>query len=192
MKKILGIFAASAAALGSAMISATPVRAQSAILPVEIEVTPSVFLRTYSQLNFVVSQQDLQGGRSIDQDAGIYDENLGSSALSTDAPNETGTGTVTKTIPRLYQIWGNSAADVEITATQETLTDTNGVSGGGLTGGGTGDTVTMIVSNITEQQVEGKAYRDGEGTFDFTFSNLNATQDTRYTGGEITIRVVNP
>ncbi|NJL79364.1 MAG: hypothetical protein HC917_11865 [Richelia sp. SM2_1_7] len=98
MKKILGIFAASAAALGSAMIAA-PAHAQSAILPVEVEVTPAIFLRTYSDLKFIVSQQDLQGGTSVDQTTGTYDEKAGITPLSTETPTGSENLTVTKTVP---------------------------------------------------------------------------------------------
>jgi|GEM_PF-4479270 len=189
MKKILGIFAASAAALGSAMIAA-PVHAQSALLPVEVEVTPAMFLRTYSDLKFIVSQQDLQGGRSVDQDAGSYDEKAGITPLSTETPTGTENLTVTKRVPVLYQIWGGSNADVEVTASKEILKSSTGT---GI--GGTSTQVTMNVSGGTLQTMTNgtsQNYKQASADFTFNFPNANIAQGTKFTGGEITIRVVNP
>ncbi len=199
-KKVLGLLAASAAVVGSAIFAA-PARAQTAVLPVEIEVTPQVFLRTYEGLKFVVSQQDLQGTGSVEQQQGnIYDEKAGTGTLSTDAPDgQSGNGTVQKIVPRLYQLWGNTGANVEIVASQNTLQDSNGATGGGGSfGGGTPSTDTVTITQVTKGTEEQKQnannvqYREGSAAFDFTFSNPSAGSATTYTGGEITIRVVNP
>ncbi|MBF2015629.1 MAG: hypothetical protein IGS23_10600 [Rivularia sp. T60_A2020_040] len=191
MKKILGIFAASAAALGSAMIAA-PVHAQSAILPVEVQITPAIFLRTYSDLKFIVSQQDLQGGRSVDQDAGSYDERAGITPLSTETPTGSENLTVTKTVPVLYQIWGGSTnPDVEVTASKDTLT------GPGSTGIGGGSS-TPVRMTVIEGDIEsatngtGTNYKQASAGFEFTFPTSNIAQGTTFTGGEVTIRIVNP
>lgn len=190
MKKILGIFAASAAALGSAMIAA-PVHAQSALLPVEVEVTPAIFLRTYSDLKFIVSQQDLQGGRSVDQDAGSYDEKAGITPLSTETPTGSENLTITKRVPVLYQIWGGSAnPDVEVTASKNTLKSGTGT---GVSGGSA--QVTMDVSGGTlETMTNGTTqnYKQASADFTFNFPNSNIAQGTKFTGGEVTIRIVNP
>ncbi|NJM17394.1 MAG: hypothetical protein HC907_01035 [Richelia sp. SM1_7_0] len=190
MKKILGIFTASVAALGSAMIAA-PAHAQSAILPVEVEVTPAIFLRTYSDLKFIVSQQDLQGGTSVDQTTGTYDEKAGITPLSTETPTGSENLTVTKTVPVLYQIWGGSTnPDVEVTASKDTLKTTTG---SGI--GGTSTQVTMDVSGGTlETATNGtnQNYKQASADFTFNFPNANIAQGTKFTGGEITIRIVNP
>ncbi|MEO0842146.1 MAG: hypothetical protein AAF063_24995, partial [Cyanobacteria bacterium J06643_5] len=130
-KKVLGLLAGTAAVVGS-VISAAPVRAQSAILPVELEVTPAIFLRTYSGLKFIVSEQDLQGGNSVDQIAGVYDESPTGTItpLSTDPPSQNPTQTVTKTVPVLYQIWGGTGSPtVEVRPTKPTLTTQGGTGG---------------------------------------------------------------
>ncbi|MEA5593962.1 hypothetical protein [Rivularia sp. UHCC 0363] len=191
MKKILGIFVASAAALGSAMISA-PAHAQTATLPVQVEITPAIFLRTYSELRFTVSPQDLRGGRSVDQDAGIYNEKAGITPLVTTAPSGTSTDTVAKSIPRLYQVWGNNvtADNIEIAASQPTLT--SGTSGTGFPG--SSETVTMSATKGTLTPVSipgGGGYQEGSATLNFKFANPNTTSGT-YSGGVLTIRVTNP
>ncbi|MEO1427980.1 MAG: hypothetical protein AAFS12_13780 [Cyanobacteria bacterium J06632_19] len=193
MKKILGIFAASAAALGSAMISATPVRAQSATLPVEVTVTRAIFLRTYQDLKFVVSQQDLQQGASVEQ-TGTYDESASITALSTDLPTGGEKNDVEKTIPQLYQIWGaNDSTTVQVEASKPTLTAS--------TAGGVGtstETVTMSIldggnGTFTDaQNSAGNPYKEGSVKLNFNFSNPSAASGTTYTGGELTIRITNP
>lgn len=187
-KKVLGILVASATALGSAMI-ATPVRAQSAVLPVELEVTPAIFLRTYSGLKFIVSEQDLQGGRSVDQDAGLYDETGTITALSTEAPAQNANTTVTKDVPILYQIWGGSSSpSVEVTATKATLSTQAGT--GGI---GTSTEVTMAVSPGSLQDApSGANYKQASAQFQFTFPNSTIGSGTSFTGGEVTIRIATP
>ena len=194
MKKILGIFVASAAALGSAMIAAAPVNAQSAILPVQVEITPAIYLRTYQNLKFIVSAQDLQGGRSVER-IGSYDEKLGTTTLTTDTPTETPTTTVNKRVPVLYQIWGGSAnPDIRVTATKENLRTQGGTSGG--VAGGSGTTpVTMAVTGGTLTSMTNTAgitYKQAPADFTFNFPNSNIAQNTVFTGGEVTIQVVTP
>ncbi len=191
MKKILGIFVASAADLGIAMISATPFRAQSAILPVEVEVTPAIFLRTYSDLKFIVSQQDLIGGTSVDQSIGSYDEKAGITALETTSPTGTEQLNITKRVPILYQLWGASDSPaVEITASKNTLKSSTGT--GGL--GGSSEVTMDVTGGTIENATNGtnENYKQASADFIFQFPNSNIAQDTVFTGGEITIRITNP
>ena len=188
-KKVLAILAASATALGSAMI-ATPVRAQTAILPVEVEVTPRIFLRTYSELKFVVNQQDLTTVSSVEQ-AESYNEKTGITPLSTDVPEGEEKNIITKEIPVLYQVWGGGVTDnnIEIEA-----------SGAELTGGNTfasNQTVTMSVQkgSLKDAQVGNSNFKEGSATltFDFTNAGNDSIDDPiTYSGGEITIKVTNP
>lgn len=191
MKKILGIFAASAAALGTAMIAA-PVHAQSAFLPVEIKVTPAIYLRTYSDLKFEVSATDLTTGRAVDQDGGSYQEGGNITALTTETPTGSENLTVTKNVPILYQLWGSSdSADVDLVASKPNLTA--GASGGGI--GGSSSTVEMTV---TEGDLENKTnadtipYKTGSASFGFTFPSSSIGADTTFSGGEVEIRIVTP
>lgn len=190
-KKIAAIIAGSVAALGSAIVAA-PAHAQTATLPVTVTVRPAVFLRTYSDLKFVVSQQDLQGGGSVEQ-ALSYDETSagGPQGLSTTAPTGQATNTVVKTIPQLYQVWGGRASTtVAVNASQGTLTSST--SG---TLGGSADTVTMTVSegaSATATTPVGKTFYPGAAKLSFQFSNPATAAGTVYTGGQLTISVTNP
>jgi len=189
MKKILGIFAASAAALGSAMIAA-PVHAQSAILPVQVEITPAIYLRTYTDLKFIVSAQDLAGGTSVEQ-IGSYDEKAGQTTLTTDTPIETPTTVVTKKVPVLYQVWGGSASpSINVTATKDTL-KTQGA--GGVSGGGSEVTMGVTQGTLTNMtNSAGGNYKEASADFTFNFPNSTIAQGTTFTGGEVTIQVVTP
>ncbi len=195
MKKILGIFVASAAALGSAMIAA-PAHAQSAILPVTVEITPAIYLRTYQDLKFIVSAQDLVGGRSVEQ-IGSYDEKAGTTTLPTTTPIETPTQTVTKRVPVLFQIWGGSTnPDIDVNVTKSELR-TQGGSTGGITGGSATTPVTMAVTegtltSMTNSASPAVSYKQAGADFTFTFPNSNIPQNTVFTGGEVTIQVVTP
>jgi hypothetical protein len=192
-KKILGIIVASAAAVGSAII-ASPAHAQTANLPVQITVKPGVFLRTYSDLKFVVSTQDLQGGVSVDQTAGSYDETTGTlpSLPTTPIPN-TPTDTILKTVNPLYQLYGGtSTTSVKIAASQATLT---GTAPGGL--GGASDTITMSVdpssASVTAPAPSAGNPYLGSAKLSFKFSSpASASAGKTYTGGQLTISVVNP
>ncbi|MEL6457292.1 MAG: hypothetical protein AAFQ91_03420 [Cyanobacteria bacterium J06621_15] len=185
-KKVLGLLAGTAAVVGS-VISAAPVRAQSAILPVELEVTPAIFLRTYSGLKFIVSEQDLQGGNSVDQIAGVYDETGTITPLSTDPPSQNANTQVVKTVPMLYQIWGGSQSpQIEVTPTQTQLTTQTG---GGI---GTSTTVTMGVSGGTLEQSTDGNYKKASADFTFDFPSSTIGSGTTFTGGEVTIRIVTP
>ena len=187
--KFLGIIAASAAALGSTMI-ASPVHAQSAILPVEVEVTPAIFLRTYSDLKFIVSQQDLIGGTSIDQTTGSYDEKQAIIPLPTEAPAGSENLSVTKTVPVLYQVWGGSGnPTVDVSASKTELK----TAGGGAIGAST--TVTMGVTGGTLQDTTNQSnvpYKQASADFTFNFPNSSIAEGTTFTGGEVTIRITAP
>ncbi len=203
MNKILGIFAASAAALGSAMIASAPVNAQSAVLPVEVEVTPRIFLRTYSDLRFVVNRQDLVGGSSVEQTES-YNEKTGVNPLSEVVPGGTPTNTIIKEIPTLFQVWGNVAdSDIVIEATEKTLTNgTTTVGGGGFDDEPTSTSSQVITMDVQKgnlratENANGNDFQEGSATltFDFTAANTdsNNSASNTYTGGEITIRVTSP
>lgn len=186
--KVLAILAASAAVLGSA-IFASPAHAQTANLPVEIEVKPGVFLRTYESLKFSVSTQDLLGGSSVEQ-IGKYDETTGIiTPLPKTAPTGTATTEVIKTISPLYQVWGGTGSIVKIAPTKDTLVS---LGGGGL---GSADTVTMTVeegNDVTTTLTPAGTPFEGTAKLKFKFSNGNTSAGTSYTGGQLSISVVSP
>ncbi|MBW4568831.1 MAG: hypothetical protein KME31_12630 [Tolypothrix carrinoi HA7290-LM1] len=186
--KVLVILAASAAALGSAIIAA-PANAQTANLPVEIQVKPGVFLRTYESLKFVVSTQDLLGGKSVEQ-VGKYDETTGTiTPLLRTPPTGESTDEVIKTISPLYQVWGGTGSTVKITPTKDTLVSSGG---GGL---GSADTVLMSVeqgNDVTTTATPAGTPFEGTAKLKFKFSNRNTSAGTSYTGGQLSISVVSP
>lgn len=186
--KVLAFLAVSAAALGSAILAA-PAHAQTANLPVEIQVKPGVFLRTYESLKFSVSTQDLLGGKSVEQ-VGRYDETTGTiTPLPMTAPTGEPTDEVIKTVTPLYQVWGGTGSKVRITPTKATLMSSGG---GGL---GSADTVTMSVERgddvTTTPTAAGTPY-EGTAQLKFKFSNRNTGANTSYTGGQLSISVVSP
>ncbi len=192
-KKILGIIAGSVAALGSAVVAA-PAHAQTATLPVTVTVQPRLILRTYSELNFSVNQQELLGGSPVDTTAGPYNEGGVITALSPTAPGAgTRTDTVTKTIPVLYQVWGGSNSTVNVTASVPTLTAT-----GATTGGGDFNTPTTSTSTATMSVATGATTKTNATNAPFTggvglafkFNGDNPMNGARYTGGRLTITVV--
>ncbi|NEU76613.1 hypothetical protein PI95_029915 [Hassallia byssoidea VB512170] len=186
--KVLVILAASAAALGSAIIAA-PANAQTANLPVEIQIKPGVFLRTYESLKFVVSTQDLLGGKSVDQ-VGKYDETTGTiTPLPKTAPPTEATTEVIRTVTPLYQVWGGTGSKVKITPTKDTLVSSTN---GGL---GSADTVVMSVvagNDITTTPTPAGTPYEGTAQLKFKFSNGNTSSGTNYTGGQLSISVVSP
>lgn len=179
-KKIAAIIAGSVAALGSAF-AAAPANAQSATLPVTLEVRPALFIRTYQDLKFVVNPNDLTGGSIVKENV-TYDEGAGSSPLPT-TPRVAGTaGSIVKRIPELYQVWG--AADttrVEVRPSVPTLT--NGTS-----------TVTMGVSTQpTGSLMPGNGdYFSAPVELSFSVPAGNTLRRGNYTGGELTITVTAP
>jgi hypothetical protein len=197
-KKIVAMLAATVAAVGSVIVTA-PAHAQTATLPVTVTVQPRLVLRTYSALNFVVNQQDLLGGKSLDQDAGAYNEAGTTAPLSTTTPGGTAPkDTITKTIPNLYQVWGGGAnTTVNIIASTPTLTTSTTAGGGGF--GGTTppatDTVTMAVTSgngvKATAPVTGTPFVGGVGLSLKFNSGSTPGASTSYTGGQLTISIVN-
>lgn len=190
-KKVLGFLAASAAVVGSAIFAA-PARAQSADLDVEVQITPAIFLRTYSALKFTVNAQDLRGGSSVDQLAGIYDETI-MNPLSTDLPPSTGDGTITKEVPVLYQVWGTGVTDDDITIAATTPELTTGTSGGAFEGDPATATMTATKGALTQKTASNgtSQYQEGSATIGFDFGSSTPASGT-YTGGIVTITVANP
>jgi hypothetical protein len=191
-KKILGIIAASAAAIGSAII-ASPADAQTANLDVELEVQPSVYLVTYSKLKLLVSSNDLLGNPSVSQTA-EYDEKSGTSVLPAGSIGTPGTTLtpVTKTIKPLYRVSANSGATVTLNASNPTLV---------RDGGASSDTVTMEVDTASKTKSipvsATGAFVDGDATLKFTFNGSGVPSGTTanppmYKGGRLTISVATP
>ena len=188
--KVLAILAASAAALGSGIFSA-PANAQTATLPVTIQVQPQIFLSTYKDLKFVIDQKDLVGAApdqtvSYDESSGILPPNkvrpLGSTAFS---------GSINRVINPLYYVWASSGTPmtVKVNATGNTLTrQTPNVNAN--------DTVTMSVDAGGSFPTTGAGLADAQGiqgqaTLKFLFNNGTPTAGS-YTGGQLAITVSNP
>jgi hypothetical protein len=189
--KVLVIIAASAAALGSAIFAA-PANAQTATLPVTIQVQPQIYLSTYKDLKFVIDQKDLRGAApdqsvSYDESSGIVPPNKVLPTGSTPFA-----GSISRVINPLYYVWANSgtAMTVKVTATGSTLTrQTPNVN--------TNDTVTMSVDAGGSFSTTGAGLADsqaiaGNATLKFLFNNGVAPTAGSYNGGQLAITVSNP
>ena len=196
-KKVLGLLAASAAVIGSA-IFATPARAVQQNVEVNLTVDEVLFLRTFSSIDLKVSQGDLSGGDDKDFDGRSTDGTLQIDVETPTGVNDIDGGTtVTKNVRELYAVWGNGdvdSDDVNITIRPSAGGDT-------LTGGSTRDPILakMSVGDLidTERDID-DLEEDSEGllaiggvqlTFDFEDEDGNsiAPQAGAYTGGSLTV-----
>mgnify|MGYP001795150240 FL=1 len=110
-KKVLGLLAASAAVIGSA-IFATPARADQQNVEVNLTVDEVLFLRTFSSIDLKVSQGDLSGGDDKDFDGRSTDGTLQIDVETPTGVNDIDGGTtVTKNVRELYAVWGNGDVD---------------------------------------------------------------------------------
>jgi hypothetical protein len=190
-KKILGIIAASAAVIGSAIIAA-PADAQTATLDVELEVQPSVYLVTYNRLKFLISNNELQGNPSVSQTVTYDEKALGSSTLPAGSiPTTVGSLTpVVKKISPLYRVAAPSGSTVSLTASTPTLTRQGA-------GASTGDIVTMSVDSGSQSKTiptGTTGFIDGDATLNFAFASVpsGGSGNPKYAGGKLTISVATP
>ena len=120
-KKILGIIAASAAVMGTAIAPAPP--HPQLTLPLTDEVQPQIFLSTYKDLKFVVTQKDLAGA-TPDQSVS-YDENGTIKPPSNKRPAlGAPVSTITREIDPLYYVWApdGTAMTVKVGSKEKQLT----------------------------------------------------------------------
>lgn len=186
-KKILGIIAASAAVLGSA-IAAAPAHAQNATMDVELEVQPNVYLVTYSKLKFLVNSNDILGSSFLNNTA-VYDEKLKTTTLPEgEIPAEGAVSAVSKTVTPLYRVFANSGATVTVSADEAMLRRTG-------TGANVNDVVSMAVEAGASKTISPgqSAFVPGDATLKFTFPGTSAPPaGAIYTGGKLKISVVSP
>lgn len=189
--KVLVILAASAAALGSTIFAA-PVDAQTATLPVKIQVQPQIYLSTYKDLKFVVDQKDLQGAApdqsvSYDESSGIVPPNKVRPIGTTAFP-----GSISRAIDPLYYVWASTGTNVtvKVSATGNTLTRQT-------PNPNPSDTVTMSVEAGDSFATPGAGLADSQGisgkaTLKFLFNNGVAPTAGSYDGGQLAITVATP
>lgn len=196
-KKILGLLAASAAVVGSAIFSA-PARAVQQDVNVNLTVDEVLFLRTFETVDLRVSQGELSGG-AVDKDFNQDPTTDGTALIDIEnAPNLrdiTGGDSVTKTVRELYAVWGNGNSNVTVTVRP---------SPGGemLSNGETGRAeVKARMSVLNDQLLSDRDFgdlRDDETPlvvggvelqFDFTDDRDSPTnpQAGAYTGGRLTV-----
>ncbi len=129
-KKVLGLLAASAAVIGSAIFAA-PARAVQQEVDVNLTVDEVLFLRTFQSVDLKVSQGELSAGDDKDYNPRSTD---GTALIDVETPTGVddiaGGTTVTKDVRELYAVWGNGdvdSDDVNVTITPspggEMLTD---------------------------------------------------------------------
>lgn len=186
-KKILGIIAASTAAIGSAII-ASPAHAQVS-LPVTVEVQPQIFLSTYKDLKFVVTQKDLSG--AVPDQSVSYDENG-----TIKPPNKVRpilgapVSTITREIDPLYYVWAPNATamTVKVGAKKSELTRTLPIAD-------LSDKVTMSVIDGASTPLTGTGLGNanavsGKAKLEFKF--VSPPDAGTYAGGEVSITVASP
>ena len=194
-KKILGLLAASAAVVGSA-IFATPARAVQQDVDVNLTVDEVLFLRTFETIDLRVSQGEL--GDAVDKDFNIDGTTDGTALIDTenipDLRDIDGGDSVTKTIRELYAVWGNGDSNVTVTVVPSP-------GGEQLTNGEAGRAEVKANMTVTTRQVTSDRdftdLRDDaplvvggvELQFDFVDDTDRAVspQAGRYSGGRLTV-----
>ncbi|MGD1913511.1 MAG: hypothetical protein ACFB2X_22530 [Rivularia sp. (in: cyanobacteria)] len=120
-KKVLGLLAASAAVVGSA-IFATPARAVKQNVNVNLTVDEVLFLKTFQTVELRVTQGELAATQESTVEGttdGTNQLNLGGVTV-----NETSGTTVTKTINELYAVYSNDEdAEVQVRVTVDPNND---------------------------------------------------------------------
>jgi hypothetical protein len=195
--KIFAIAAASAAAVGSAIVAA-PAQAQITGTPANVGVSVSVpeilYLRTVSNINVTLTPTDLGGSASlaalgsgfygVDQ-SGIADDTP-NSTLDTTTPAFANATAATRTINDVYAVWSNSprAAGVNVDV-EESANPSNGLSTIAMT-------VDDALSDKSALTPQGLITPTIVGGVDFIFDLTSATTSGSYTGGTITITASAP
>ncbi|BAZ38345.1 hypothetical protein NIES4101_42820 [Calothrix sp. NIES-4101] len=117
-KKILGIIAAGAAALSSAIFTA-PANAVQQDVNVEVTIQPGIYLRTFENVKLQITQGDLGATQEKDFNPGAPDTD-GTTKLTLTPRPAIGSGTqttVTKKVDELFAVWSNSGKPVNVTVT---------------------------------------------------------------------------
>ncbi|OKH39275.1 hypothetical protein NIES2101_35595 [Calothrix sp. HK-06] len=117
-KKILGIIAASVAALGSAIFAA-PAHAVKQDVDVNVTIQPGIYLRTFKTINLQITQGDLGALQESDFNTGGSDTTDGSGTLMRTQPRiGAGSNTeVTKNVKELFAVWSNGNKPINVTVT---------------------------------------------------------------------------
>ncbi|NWF61528.1 MAG: hypothetical protein HXY43_20320 [Fischerella sp.] len=194
--KIFAIAAASAAAVGSAIVAA-PAQAQITGTPANVGVSVSVpeilYLRTVSNINVTLTPTDLGGSASlaalgsgfygVDQ-SGIADEIT--SGLDTATPAFANATNAIRTINNVYAVWSNSprAAGVDVDV-EEGANPSNGLSTIAMT-------IDDALSDKSALTPQGLINPTIVGGVDFIFDLTSATTSGSYTGGTVTITASAP
>jgi hypothetical protein len=187
-RKFIGILAASAAFLGSAIVAA-PAKATEAEVGVNITVQPAMFLRTFSTLELNISQGELGG---TDKGPNIVPVSDGNTAIDRTAPESFGggtSGTVIKPVKEIFALWGNSGNKATVNVTVAPQGDV-------LTRVGTGTGVkptakmTALATNNTKTFDDSGEPLVGGADLTFTFSGTRGASAGRYEGGKLLVRAV--
>ncbi|MGD1871811.1 MAG: hypothetical protein ACFB02_02040 [Mastigocoleus sp.] len=179
-KKFLGIIAG-VAAIGSAIISA-PANAVEQEVQVDITIQPTMYLRTFSNVSLQITQGDL-GAADKDFDS-VNTTTDGSTAIDQTNPTFSGGSQtqVTKEVKELFAVWGSNsnAVNVTVTATEDTLTNTDGFSQAQIT-----NVVATGENTGTPSPINPIV-----GGADITFDLTNASSPGQYTGGVLKVEAL--
>ncbi|MBW4512578.1 MAG: hypothetical protein KME64_39725 [Scytonematopsis contorta HA4267-MV1] len=187
-RKFIGILAASAAFLGSAIFAA-PAKATEQEVGVNITVQPTMFLRTFQTINLNITQGDLGG---TDKDFNSTPVSDGTTLIDKTAPETLGSGnlrSVTKKVPEIFAVWGNTGTNATVNVTVAPGGDILRPVGSTGTGTTTRNvTMTALATNNTGPlNAETPLVGGADLTFAFGGTRVNAG---RYEGGKLLVRAV--
>jgi len=199
-KKVLGLLAASAAVVGSAFF-ATPARAVTQNVDVEVTVDEVLFLRTFDKVELRVTQGDLNGDTGSETDFDPNGSTDGTTQIDLTPPvlaAESTNATITKSVDELYAVWGNGDSDNAPTVTIKVAPD-----GDELTNGETGrdfrkammsvddESGTFSNRDLSEIDEDDAPAQIGGVSLTFNFRNDDDEEDApiagTYTGGVLTV-----
>ncbi|MGB3651078.1 MAG: hypothetical protein WBA41_07685 [Rivularia sp. (in: cyanobacteria)] len=205
MKKILGIFVASVAVIGSAIFAAPAQAQNSETIDVQVTVDPVLYLQTFETVNLRISQEDLGAGAQSSK-MGIQTgqtsiEEILDDTLVPGAGNKTDYTTQSMD---LYAVLGNSSTPVNVTVRVDDTEGTDGTTGEKLTNtdenGNVASAIMTIANGATFDSIipEGESMVTGQVqlTFDFFRQQTTSTGSVDieavpraglYTGGKLIV-----
>ncbi|MBE9006626.1 hypothetical protein IQ259_16525 [Fortiea sp. LEGE XX443] len=176
--------ALSTATLASALLSA-PAKAQTATVPITVEVPDIIYLETYTDLNFTPTIGDLSTGTPgspIQTEAGtvsdfttpVVNNALNGGGAITFNSNKTLTGLI------VYKVWGIGGPNGNIAH--------EAAYSGALTKGASTIDLTVTPAGVQSTPAPGLDYANAiEGTLDFDFDFTGVTESGSHAGGTLTI-----
>ncbi|MEA5572756.1 hypothetical protein [Calothrix sp. UHCC 0171] len=191
-KKILGIIAAGAAALSSAIFAA-PANAVQQDVNVEVTIQPGIFLRTFQNVKLQITQGELGAALEKDFNPGVTDTD-GTTKLTLLPRPQVGVGTqptVTKKVNELFAVWSNGGKPINVTVTPVANSAAGAPKATILTN--TADPASeILLTNVTVNNGSGTPVNANTpivGGVDLTF-DVSAASAGVHTGGKLTVEAL--